>query len=475
MRILMIVIFLLYLFTAKSVEAKNKALIIGIGPEYGGKYSINGPETDLKLAVEIAYMMGFDKKEIMVLDGNSSTRENLIKGLKWLRSELGPSGRLFLYFSGHGTQVEDKNGDEFDGCDEALVPVDRKLLIDDEISSLLENLPEVEKIIIIDSCYSGTITRGVYSWNNNSNIKFYNRGTVCNEAVNRRSVRDTKKLEALFEERGKMKKTIILTATAQNEIAYGDLTESGKGSLFTQALYDTINSREGFITFRELHLEAVKKVRELSEKFDRIPHTPQIDGDIEYFDKPINLKSPQVSHINRITPETKPSTEQLSDIAGILDKVVNSSKFMVAIKAKKKNFRIGEEIQFSVISSKEGFLNIFELESNNNLNLIFPNAYVTNNKIKAHREIIIPDSVGNFSYVAGHPTGKSRIFAIVTREPLNFYEFKNIGQISDKFKSILKRDFRYFKDIVLESIPILPEKTDLSEYGASSMHIEIRD
>lgn len=67
--------------------------------------------------------------------------------------------RLWFSFSGHGTQVEDWDGDEFDGFDESLVASDLQLVIDDEIAAILSQLPPGARLTgLIDACHSGTST-----------------------------------------------------------------------------------------------------------------------------------------------------------------------------------------------------------------------------------------------------------------------------------------------------------------------------
>lgn len=69
---------------------------------------------------------------------------------------------IAVTYSGHGTRVPCKNGDEADGLDEAWVLYDG-LWVDDEIADLLLTLPKgVRLLIVSDSCHSGTVTRGDY-------------------------------------------------------------------------------------------------------------------------------------------------------------------------------------------------------------------------------------------------------------------------------------------------------------------------
>lgn len=68
---------------------------------------------------------------------------------------------LVVHYSGHGTYVKDRDGDESDGYDEALYLYDG-VLIDDDIRDILDKIPEgVTVVLMFDCCYSGTITKSL--------------------------------------------------------------------------------------------------------------------------------------------------------------------------------------------------------------------------------------------------------------------------------------------------------------------------
>ena len=74
------------------------------------------------------------------------------------------SGDVFLFqYSGHGTQFPDDTGDEPDGKDEALCPVDMMtngFIRDDDIRAILNRVPQgALAVAFIDCCHSGTIVR----------------------------------------------------------------------------------------------------------------------------------------------------------------------------------------------------------------------------------------------------------------------------------------------------------------------------
>jgi hypothetical protein len=61
-------------------------------------------------------------------------RVNIIRAMRWLVAGAQPNDSLFLHFSGHGGQTDDLDGDEDDGLDETIYPLDFKqagMIVDD--------------------------------------------------------------------------------------------------------------------------------------------------------------------------------------------------------------------------------------------------------------------------------------------------------------------------------------------------------
>lgn len=136
---------------------KHSALLVGIN-----KYKdapLNGCVNDVLLAQKILESKGFKTK--ILLDENAS-RNNILEGLETLLSSN--CGNLVFHYSGHGSQVPDKSGDEKDGLDECILPYDYKwdsVILDDDFDSLFGKykVPHVE--VILDACHSGSGTRSV--------------------------------------------------------------------------------------------------------------------------------------------------------------------------------------------------------------------------------------------------------------------------------------------------------------------------
>jgi hypothetical protein len=151
-------------------KSTKKALVIGI--DYVG--TPNELQGCVKDAVNMAHFLsraGYHTIHMLVdrsmPDSVAAdvvavpTYRNIVAGLRWLYDNAAPGDSLFLHYSGHGTHVADQNGDEEDGEDEALVPLDSDaagLLLDDELQQILCEFPltGVRLRCVLDCCHSGT-------------------------------------------------------------------------------------------------------------------------------------------------------------------------------------------------------------------------------------------------------------------------------------------------------------------------------
>lgn len=82
--------------------------------------------------------------------------------LHWLVQGCQSGDSLVFHYSGHGSQQRNYNGDELDGYDETICPVDfetQGMIVDDEINAtIVRPLTHGVKLhAIIDACHSGTV------------------------------------------------------------------------------------------------------------------------------------------------------------------------------------------------------------------------------------------------------------------------------------------------------------------------------
>lgn len=145
----------------------HRALFIGINEYESDAISdLRGALNDVELirsVLETRY--GFQRENVSVLTDRDATRAGILAALEKLVGESGPEDFVYIHFSGHGSQVDDLDGDEADdGLDETIIPHDARTagipdITDDELNTILADLDVRGALIVLDSCHSGTATR----------------------------------------------------------------------------------------------------------------------------------------------------------------------------------------------------------------------------------------------------------------------------------------------------------------------------
>lgn len=142
-----------------TLQANNKkALIIGIN-YLGTSSALSGCINDAN-SIE-SYLKEQNFTNIKMLTDETTTkptRENILNEIKTLLETSNANDTLFIYYSGHGSYTLDRNGDELDGYDELIVPLDFKYIKDDELKTIINTYGKsnTNLIALFDSCNSGT-------------------------------------------------------------------------------------------------------------------------------------------------------------------------------------------------------------------------------------------------------------------------------------------------------------------------------
>ncbi|RMD87196.1 MAG: caspase family protein [Calditrichaeota bacterium] len=146
----------------------KKALLVGINRYQRSEWNLRGCLNDVfDIYNLLTNTFDFNPKEIRVLSNERATQKNILHRLKKMVEEASDGDTLVFYYSGHGSRVLDRDGDERlrDNMDEVLVVHDHNWddpLTDDKLARILDNLPEdVNMYVLFDCCHSGTATRSL--------------------------------------------------------------------------------------------------------------------------------------------------------------------------------------------------------------------------------------------------------------------------------------------------------------------------
>ena len=222
--------FMVVLMISSVVYAQRKrAFMVGIS-----KYdtaltgyqwnNIHGVE-DVNLLSGILKKQGF---VLLTLLDEAATCDNIIRQLNQFISQTKKGDIVYLHFSTHGQPVEDLNGDEDDGWDEAIVPIDafklykkgvyegKKHILDDQLNVYVKRLRK--KIgntgflyVVIDACHAGTASRA-----NDDTIRGTHVGFTSNHKVFKPST--TKKSHYKIEASVKLSNTLFVEACRPDQV-----------------------------------------------------------------------------------------------------------------------------------------------------------------------------------------------------------------------------------------------------------------
>ena len=141
----------------------KKALLVGINRYPDPRNELKGCVNDVRqMAETLKSLYGFpgDGKMRILTDARATTKA-ILDGLAWLTAGASPGDVLVFHYSGHGSQVPDRNGDETtDRLDEIICPYDldwNHPLTDDDLAAACAGVPPGALLtVILDCCHSGT-------------------------------------------------------------------------------------------------------------------------------------------------------------------------------------------------------------------------------------------------------------------------------------------------------------------------------
>ena len=186
--------------------------------------NINGVE-DVNLISPILKKQGF---YLLTLLDEQATFDNITRQLSAFVSKTKKGDVVYLHFSTHGQPVEDQNGDEKDGWDEAIVPIDaykiykkgtyegKKHLLDDQLNKYVVKLrekigPSGMLYVVIDACHAGTSSRA-----NDETIRGTKVGFTANNKVFKPSI--TKKSHYKIEASTKWANVLFIEACRPDQV-----------------------------------------------------------------------------------------------------------------------------------------------------------------------------------------------------------------------------------------------------------------
>jgi hypothetical protein len=145
-----------------------RAVLIGVDEYLHSDIpSLQGCVNDVALVRELLKRyFGIPNEDIRVVVNSRATKRNILHRLDSMIRESKPGDVAVFYFSGHGSQIRDRDGDELtDSLDELICPYDMDwdsatCILDDDLDNVFASAPEGVLIeAFFDCCFWGAGSR----------------------------------------------------------------------------------------------------------------------------------------------------------------------------------------------------------------------------------------------------------------------------------------------------------------------------
>lgn len=417
-----------------QAQAAKRALVIAIDKYKDPKVNalegcVNDGNNILKVLKE---HFSFKDSEIRYIKNEEATRDAILREFdEWLIKGTAPGDKIFISYSGHGSYIADRNGDEKDDAlDETLCPYDtdrtghspnRNMILDDEIGEKLKALEGRLVVVMFDSCHSGTVSRSLDPLKPPNPLKVrslsYSDEAVPERASSRSALNPgpqtgNSRLYSLSEEIDASKSYMVfLSATSPDQKAYEISIKEEKYGALNYSFIQSATDTGGNVSLSDIKNKFYDVKKGQTEIYDQ---DPQIEGNP-------GLAQRSLKEIF--------SDSYLLDLAyAAKNPNPNIALSIWANEKGRTSFRQFDSMHFHLQCSEDGYLYLFNLmESSSEMYLIYPNYWSLernpdkSNYVAKNEEILSPPPPTrglpiSFEFKADK-TGKEKIIAIVTRSP----------------------------------------------------------
>ena len=422
-------------------DSGRKALLIGIDA-YQGVSPLIGPVNDAEaMHAFITADLGFDDGDVKLLTDADATRANILREIEeWLIGETRPGDEVFFYFSGHGFQQPDTNGDESDRFDETLVPVDVAvrngetvvgMISDDEIAALLNRLSGRRVTVVVDACHSGTSDRISVvgdSWQYVKSPRRPDGGLLRLGEVDSSRAVEASAPEAFLSTKDPQLRAADVTVWAAVEAHQKALVdEEVRGapmSVFTRRFLSGLQDAEadtdanGVVTRSELHAYLIRESEAYCARHEhrcRRGLTPQLHAALHTMDAPAFGPAPAA-----VSAQARAVKDILvGPVSGAEGATGGGVKLHIQ---QGTRLEVGTELKIVVSSPRDGHLVLLDIDAVGDMVQIFPNRFSSASgvptRMRAGEDKHVPDLAlePSFRLRVSPPAGTGTLVAVVSDE-----------------------------------------------------------
>lgn len=235
-----------------AITGAKRALLVGIN--YANTSNeLYGCINDVTAIKERLVSKGFATNQITTLTDFTEmkpTRASILNEFKKMLVQSNSGDLLVFAYSGHGSYVRDMNGDETDGNDEVICPIDNAIIKDDELKKLIQLYlkKNVTLFALFDCCFSGTILDLRYQYMDSLQYDKFTENSRQLETVGN---------------------VILISGCTDRQTSADAFIDRRSSGAMTWSLLDTLNKSQSTISWTTLVQTMRARLKE--SQFEQIP------------------------------------------------------------------------------------------------------------------------------------------------------------------------------------------------------------
>ncbi|MEF3128339.1 trypsin-like serine protease [Rhizobium leguminosarum] len=410
----------------------DRALLIGIDDYEMREAKLTGSATDVKaMQIFLAKTLAYRPEQIHTLTNRKATREAILAEIDdWLVRQSTPGSRVFLYFSGQGSEemgAEETTSPTLVAVDAKLVREAGKVTVtnqirETEIAARLNSLKDRRVTLLIDACHVGPGSRSAVAAPSGT-VRCLGPALAALQPPNKSGK------EAKFSFGGE--NAMVWSAVNAGQWALVDREAKPALGVFTRHFIEGVQDGVARASDKPNVSNAalLDYVRRKSDEYCRT-HAE----DCRFTPVPQFYGQPDALGRDVITGE-----EAKTAVAAVENTLKSDNEAGVAVDVLPGTaVSIGDKVAMRVSTKQSGYLILVDIDASGKLTQLYPNkrsmglkptAKSGDNRLDPARPVVVPDARNpytGFEYVVEGPAGVGMVVAILSDKPIEVLDLPDV-------------------------------------------------
>ncbi|MDF0660692.1 MULTISPECIES: trypsin-like serine protease [Rhizobium] len=413
-------------------SSRDRVLLIGIDDYEMREAKLTGSASDVKaMQLFLVKTLAYRPEQIHTLTNRKATREAILAEIDdWLVRQSTPGSRVFLYFSGQGSEemgAEETTSPTLVAADAKLVREAGKVTVtnqirETEIAARLNSLKDRRVTLLIDACHVGPGSRSAVAAPSGS-VRCLGPALAELEPPNKSGK------EAKFSFGGE--NAMVWSAVNSGQWALVDREARPPVGVFTRRFIEGVQDGVARAADKPNVSNAalLDYVRRKSDEYCRT-HAQ----DCRFTPVPQFYGQPDALGRDVITGE-----EAKTPVAAVENTLKTDNEAGVAVDVLPgTSVGIGDKVAMRVSTKKSGYLILVDIDASGKLTQLYPNkrsmglkptAKSGDNRLDPARPVVVPDARNpytGFEYVVEGPAGVGMVVAILSDKPIEVLDLPDV-------------------------------------------------